>query len=388
VRYSENCPTAKDLYQDGLQVIFDLATWGKDAGKSASLLTTMVSDLLDYAKALPPHVRVPFLVGLDEAAYWLPQSIRGKSYLSESRFKELFAVFHHLTLRGRKLGLIPLLFTQRFASVHKDVLTTTGTFILMKQTVDTDLKRCMEYINAAAFGKGELTEKQIKVRIAAFKPGQAIIRLPNGKQGIVQFYNRASEHSSHAPKAEAALSTYRTVAFDPDKSYGAFRAEGEGEVQEHPQTAVHPPAPGSHDSPFEAPIRALLAENPEATSRMVAAQAHCSRSAAKKWMRRIQQDELKAGSVVEARIRALLSDNPRATVTEVATHAHCSHSTAKQWMTRILPNIQATGSVVEARIRALLSDNPRATVNQVATHAHCSFTDAKAWITVIQAGDS
>jgi hypothetical protein len=367
---AQSCPTVKEMYQDGLQVIFDLSTWGKESSHACHLMTATVSGLLDYTKALPPNVRVPFLVGLDEAAYWLPQNSRGCSYLEASLFKELFSVFHNLTLRGRKMGLVPLLFTQRFASVHKDVLSTTGTFILMKQTMDTDLKRYMEYINADAFGKEDLIEKEIRARIAAFKPGQVVIKLPSGKQGVVQFYNRESEHSSHAPKTASAINTYRAVNFDPSRSYGAFRAESE--VPETPKLAVHPAAYGGHDSPFEASIRALLAENPEATAREVAAYAHCGKTAAQKWMARIQNEQT-TGSDVEARMRALLWENPRATVTEVAEQA------------RIQQNTQTTGSVVEARMRALLSENPNASVNAVAEQAHCSYNTARKWIAFIQA---
>jgi hypothetical protein len=292
-----NCPTVAEMYEEGLQVVFDLASWGKDMDGIATLLTTMVNGLIDHAHALPRNLRVPFLVALDEAAYWLPQTIRGRTYLEPEQFKEIFTAFHDLTLRGRKMGMVPLLFTQRFADVHKDVLTTMGTHILMKQTIDTELKRYLEYINTAAFGEDDLTDKQIKARIAAFKPGQAVIKLPSGKQGVVQFFNRESEHISHAPKTVAALNAYRNVRFDPSRRYGAFLAHEEMSMQ-----ASNTPAPVELSPSTKATKNAALSRKT---------------------------------SVVETRIRALLRENPGASPTQIAPAAHCSYSKAKQWIEKI-----------------------------------------------------
>jgi hypothetical protein len=230
---ADNCPTASDMYKGGLQVVFDLDTFGEDRNHAARLIGKTVSSLLALTAALPQGRRVPFLIGLDEAAYWLPQIRTGKDYLLPSEFLALFTAFHTLAIRGRKMGLIPMLFAQRIANLHKDVLSP-GTSILMRATTDTDLKRYMEYVSPAAFGDDELTEKEMRARIATFKKGQAVIKLPNGRQGLVQFYNRESEHTSHAPKTEAAQSLYRDLPFHPNRQYGkaSFEEEAPSEVKE------------------------------------------------------------------------------------------------------------------------------------------------------------
>lgn len=271
----DNCPTAQDMYKGGLQVVFDLSTWGDDSNHAARFINQTVRDLLSLMHSLPRHDRVPFLVGLDEAAYWLPQIRRGKNYLESSQFEALFSVFHTLAIRGRKTGLVPMLFTQRFASVHNDVLSP-GTYILMRQTTDTDLKRYMEYISSAAFGEdeGELTEKEMRHRIAAFKKGQAVIKLPSGKQGLVQFHNRQSLHISHAPKTQAATNLYRDVPFDPNTGYGAFQ----GGPKREEASGTCPQVPPFHGEPASSQPRtckeqvfALLESDPSLTVKQITA---------------------------------------------------------------------------------------------------------------------
>jgi hypothetical protein len=228
---ADNCPTVREMYTYGLQVIFDIASWEDDINSAAIMIATFINDLMAYTRALPGEQRVPFLIGLDEAAYWLPQNSRGRSYLSEDRFKDLLSAFHGVAIRGRKLGLVPLLFTQRFAGVHKEVLSP-GTYFLMKHTVDVDLKRYLEYINSAAFGEDDLTTKQIKARISAFRPGQAVVKLRNGEQRMIQIHNRESVHFSHAPRTAAAVSLYRDMPFDRNRRYAPFSIGREVQIEE------------------------------------------------------------------------------------------------------------------------------------------------------------
>jgi hypothetical protein len=233
---ASNCPSVKELYQEGLQVVFALESFEME--HAADMMMATVDGLMQHTEALPPHVRVPFLIGIDEIAYFVPQKRAGHEHLSSDRLKALHACLSSLVSRGRKRGLVPCFFTQRFAHVHKDVLSP-GTFILMRNTLDTDLTRYMEYIDASAFGDGsDLTLRQVKARIAKFKEGQGIIKLPSGKQGVVQFYNRESEHTSHAPKTQAAINAYRDVVVDKQKQYGAFVLECE--EQETVQAASVP----------------------------------------------------------------------------------------------------------------------------------------------------
>jgi hypothetical protein len=294
-----NCPTVKEMYQDGLQVVFDIASWAGD--DAAIMLSTMTDNLMKHARSLPAHLRVPFVVGLDEAAYWLPQSAKGKNYLTDESFRIVFNSFHTLAIRGRKNGVVPALFTQRFAEVHKDVLSP-GTYILMKHTTDTDLRRYMEYISTAAFTDANGIEpnmRQIRSRIQTFRKGQAIVRLANGTQKIVQFNNRQSEHTSHAPKTQAAVNAYRSVNFTPGKSYGAF-------------------LPDSELANRNVTVDVVTQPNEQATGQEVLV--------LKKKNINITQRGVRTGAA--SRIRELLTQQPDLTTSELARLVGCHNSLA------------------------------------------------------------
>ena len=282
-----NCPTPRDMHEGLLQVVFDLESW-QDHDEAANMIETTVNGLMHYTKALPSQLRVPFIVGLDEAAYWLPQSHKGKGCIEEEHFRGLFTAFHNLAIRGRKMGLIPLLGTQRFAEVHNGVIASSGTFVLMRHTSDADLKRYMEYINIAgmadAYGR-PTGLALLKSRIASFKQGEAIVRLPNGEQSVVQFHNRQSEHISHAPKTQAAINAARTVRFDPNRRYGSFTTPI-SMTEDTPCTDIatcaapenaHPPL--IKKEPYGAlaqRAREVLASNPSLRTGELAIAANCS----------------------------------------------------------------------------------------------------------------
>jgi len=126
---------------------------------------------------------------------------------------------------GRKRGLTPLLFTQKTGEIAKTVLAP-GNFIILKQTVHSDLSRCLDYVEKSGVFN-YMTEKQIMSYIASLTPGQAIVKLSTGEQKIVQFYERESIHISHTPTTQAALNRYGNLSFDPNMSFGADIEEEE-----------------------------------------------------------------------------------------------------------------------------------------------------------------
>jgi hypothetical protein len=211
VATATNYPSGYDILEYGLQVVYDLSTW-ESPEDAARLMIRVVGELMVSAEGRPPSARVPALVLLDEASYWLPE--KRSQHLEEETFKQLRHIFTELASRGRKRGLAPALFAQRISELAKAVLTP-GIYILMRQTLDTDLKRYMEYVTST------LPAKQIKSRIASFGPGRAIVKLPGGKQHMVTFYERQSEHVSHTPKSQAALEHYASLPFNPDMQFGA-----------------------------------------------------------------------------------------------------------------------------------------------------------------------
>lgn len=190
-----NCPTACDILapDGGLQVVYDLSTWPQ-IEQAGQMIATLVQELLTQTSKLPYHDRVPVLIALDEAAYWLPQ--RRGQYLTPATFAVLHDAFHTLAITGRKRGLTPLLFAQKISEVSKTVLAP-GCYIFLRQTVDTDLKRYMGYLLTT----GDFTERQFKQRLATLPAGRAIVKPPNGTQKLVTFHERESIHLSHTPGA-------------------------------------------------------------------------------------------------------------------------------------------------------------------------------------------
>jgi hypothetical protein len=64
----------------------------------------------------------------------------------------------------------------------------------MRQTMDNDVKRCMEYVRKAAATEGQ---------IARFRQGQGIYIGADGSQVVAQFHNREScGMRKQTPKAE------------------------------------------------------------------------------------------------------------------------------------------------------------------------------------------
>jgi hypothetical protein len=210
-----NCPSAQDVLNQGLQVCYDLSSWGT-MEERGSFVARMINSLFTVSEALPPSQRVPCLIAVDEASIFAPQ-VRG-SMFSADLYKALLEAFHAIAVRGRKFGLTPLLFTQKIGEIAKTALAP-GNFIILKQTVHSDLKRCLDYVEKSGVFH-YMTEKQIMGYIASLTPGQAIVKLSNGEQKIVQFYERDSVHLSVTPTTQIALARYGNLPFNPGASFG------------------------------------------------------------------------------------------------------------------------------------------------------------------------
>lgn len=263
-----NCPTARDIYDEGLQVVYDLSTW-PNMDVAGAMIVRTIFQLMSEADSLPFSQRVPCLVVLDEASYWLPQN-RKVSKLDEDVLSDLHNAFESLASRGRKRGLVPTLFTQRFNHVAKDVLSP-GTYILLRQLIHTEQQRYLDYI----LPTGEFyyfTDRQKKQRIADLKPGEAIVKLATGEQIITQFYECQSEHVAHTPKAQAALERYKNVHLAP-KSYGAYIEDPEMDLHAKPS---EPPIVQHNTKTSQ--IRALLEQDRNIKSSEIARRVGCDPS--------------------------------------------------------------------------------------------------------------
>lgn len=221
-----NCPTAKDIYGDGLQVVYDLSTW-PDMNAAGYFISRLVNTLMDESDSVPFNLRVPCIVALDEASYWLPQN-RKVSRLKEDTLDDLHNAFESLASRGRKRGLVPALFTQRFSHIAKEVLSP-GTYILLAQNLHTERKRYLDYILPVGEFK-YYTERQTMQRIGDLKPGEAIVKLADGQQAVAQFYECRSPHVARTPRAQAAINRYANMPFTPNKNYGGYVKDEEASI--------------------------------------------------------------------------------------------------------------------------------------------------------------
>jgi hypothetical protein len=93
---------------------------------------------------------------------------------------------------------VPSFFTQNISELHKSVMRQAGIYILMRQALDNDLDRYLEYVRS---GSSERT----KARIRVFEPGRAIIVLPSGEQITTTFRPHETVHTSHTPTVRGLL---------------------------------------------------------------------------------------------------------------------------------------------------------------------------------------
>lgn len=221
VATASKCPTPEQIYQKGLQVVYDLDSFDDPV----ALICSVCDALLQIARKSVK--KVPLIIALDEAAYFVPLHAGTKKYFSRDQFQDLYTTFSTMSLRGRKQGLSLFLFTQRFAHLNKDVLVGSATYIIMRQTTAVDLDTCMEYISKDAWKDGDdLTINQVKARIASFKRGQGVIKMSNGRQAVIQFNNRVSEHISNAPGTQSAIDAFSGTTVD-DADFAPWNSEEE-----------------------------------------------------------------------------------------------------------------------------------------------------------------
>ena len=116
-------PSGYDILERGLQVIIDLRSWENDQA-AAYAMCQLISELRIAAANQAPQNRVPCLLILDEAQYWLPQ--RAVTYLEKEIAAMLRDEWMTISTRGRKLGLTPAYFTQRISEINKGVVSQAG----------------------------------------------------------------------------------------------------------------------------------------------------------------------------------------------------------------------------------------------------------------------
>ncbi len=327
---ADRCPSGSDIIHKGLQVILDLQSWQSDEA-AALCLCQLIEELFSTTTAIAPHDRVPCVIHLDEAAYWLPQE--AVVYLSKETRKALADAFHKLASRGRKQGLTPLLYTQSISEVAKSAIRQAGIKVLMRQTLDVDLSRYCQYIQGAT--------PRTKKAIQAYPSGRAVVILPDGSQHKVQFHTRQSEHVSQTPQAQAALVKFAamdldvaalpmrdmTVDVQPDQAQGRFHHQAAQPAKGRLLSTAAP-------TTMTERIYVLLAENPTLPLADLMRLTGCSDTTASK-ARRVyfemhpEQQAVPQKTMTE-RIHDLLAANPALPPAELRKAVGCDQTLASR----------------------------------------------------------
>jgi hypothetical protein len=184
-----------DILEHGYQVLLDLASY-PSLEEAIGVQVALIRGLFCWADEHPTE-RTTCQVYLDEAQRYLPQSLDDSVIQDKSVRSELLRAYMDIIAIGGKRGIAPVILTQRLAQVNKKIMAQSEVLFLMRQTMDNDLARCMEYVK-----RSTATEEMI----ARLWPGQGIYIGADGTQVLTQFHKRQSSSArSHTPRAAVAL---------------------------------------------------------------------------------------------------------------------------------------------------------------------------------------
>jgi hypothetical protein len=193
-----------DILDIGYQVLLDLASYAS-LEEAIGVQVALIRGLFCWADEHPTE-RTTCQVYLDEAQRYLPQSLDDSVIQDKVLRGDLLHAYMDILAIGGKRGIAPVILTQRLAQVNKKIMAQSEVLFLMKQTMDNDLARCMEYVK-----RSTATEE----RIARLSPGQGIYIGVDGTQVLTQFHPRRSSGArSHTPKAATAL-RYAAMPMQP-----------------------------------------------------------------------------------------------------------------------------------------------------------------------------
>jgi hypothetical protein len=184
-----------DILDKGYQVLLDLASY-PSLEEAIGVQVSIIRGLFCWADEHPAE-RTTCQVYLDEAQRYLPQTLDDSVIQDKIVRSELLRAYMDIIAIGGKRGIAPVILTQRLAQVNKKIMAQSEVLFLMKQTMDNDLARCMEYVK-----RSTATEEMI----ARLSPGQGIYIGADGTQRLTQFHKRQSSGArSHTPRAAVAL---------------------------------------------------------------------------------------------------------------------------------------------------------------------------------------
>ena len=222
------------ILQEGWQVVLDLASY-QSVEEACQVTVQVIGGLFTWANT-HPGLQVPCLVALDEAQRFLPERLSDSIIQDKSVLEALLKAYMDIIAVGGKRGISPLILTQRFAQVNKKIMAQSELFFILRQTMDKDLERCMEFVK-----KRTATEEQI----SQFQQGEGVYIGSGGEQFVTRFFKRHSDGSrSHTPQAEAA----RRYADMPMR-----RGTGLSPQQQAADRQFLPEQPAVQGAPYSAP---------------------------------------------------------------------------------------------------------------------------------------
>lgn len=184
------------ILDEGWQVVLQIGAY-ETRELAASIMVSVIKGMFAWADDHDPRKRVPCLIFLDEAQYFLPQN-ESVSPIAKEEANSLLKTFMDVNARGRKRGLTPAIFTQRIAQVRKEVIAGSEIYFLGRQTMDNDVNRYIDIV-----GKGKLDPSLVQTLpqgdFAVFEGGEVFITHMN---------ERKSEHRSNTPKHAQAIERY------------------------------------------------------------------------------------------------------------------------------------------------------------------------------------
>ncbi len=234
---------------DGLlQAVVNLKSY--DPETAATVMAGIVRGIHDWQDARPNRERVPVIVGLDEAQYWLPQDL-GDSVLSSARQRALHhAWFDQVVARGGKRGFTIIISTQRYSQINKRLLQANWKFFLaQKEDADLDRYKAM----------GVPREQALTLR-----RGEGFVFTETVTARRVRFRLRWSPHEGKTPGMENLLAYREQAASIADvlsRSYTG-RAAGYGDVPPLPSE----PSRNAYETPAPPPARQVEPTPPSSPS--------------------------------------------------------------------------------------------------------------------------
>ncbi|MGB2982892.1 MAG: ATP-binding protein [Candidatus Bipolaricaulia bacterium] len=167
--------------EQNVPVVLDLS--GFLSEERTEVLKAYLSSLWNLAGRL----RRPYIIGIEEAHEFIPQSVK-------TELKEMIA---RIALRGRKRGLGGIIVSQRSAKVEKDVLSQAGILFLHRVVHEVDMRVYGELL--------PWRKSEVKEIIGSLDTGDCIYL--NG-ESILPIYvrERSTFHAGFTPSLEAVAS--------------------------------------------------------------------------------------------------------------------------------------------------------------------------------------